>query len=129
MSTHHIVCGFYPKKNQDIPPKYSCNICEFETQNENQLKRHQRDKHDTSTASTSPKRKRRKHSENVESMVVDEPLGAENPMEIDESEDILAEQSKFWDEKIKMRNEKYEAEQRILLEKKEEKQLQKKKNN
>ena len=121
---HHLVCGFIPKRSQEIQEKYCCKECDFVTHQEDQFKRHRRDNHGALNVSTSPKPKRRKHYENIENMEVEEANDEETKMEVDETKDILIERSKRWDEKIKRRNEKYEEEERRYVKEKEEKELQ-----
>ena len=121
LSSHLLVCSFYPKNTTDVPLHHYCKKCNFSTQIEKELKRHKRDEHDDSSMSTSPKPKRRKQLEDVESMDVEEPIDDQNKMDIDE---ILIERSKSWDEKIKKKNEKNEAEEKRLKKEKEEKQKQ-----
>ena len=122
-------------KSTSVPLKYTCNECEFRSKQESDLKRHKRDKHDVTTVSTSPKPKKTKLTRKE-----DEPMEIEASsdqevdqgglaMDIDESQDILIERSRRWDEKIRQKKKKEEEEEKNFkkIEKEKENQEQYKK--
>ena len=68
------------------------------------LKRHNRDKHNSATVSTSlkPKKRRNVHASEVETMEIDDPeITIVDAMDVDETTDMLLKRSKMWDDKIK----------------------------
>ena len=89
LKKHHEVCICKPKP-MEVDGELKCSECEYETVHECKLKRHIRDKHDITTASTSPKPKKRRNITVVEA----------EKMEIDDYEDVLLARSKMWDERV-----------------------------
>ena len=79
------------------------------------LKRHNRDKHNSATVSTSlkPKKRRNVHASEVETMEIDDPeITIVDAMDVDETTDMLLKRSKMWDDKIKKKAKKEEEEEK-----------------
>ena len=132
MLDHHKTCTSFPQF-VDVSKEYNCKECDYKTANEDNMKRHNRDKHGAVNVSTSPKHKKRKHTVNVENMDVDYPsIEAKkcdiDSMEIDDPKDILTERSKKWDEKVMRKNEKNDQEMQKFFSQKEEKEKREKSN-
>ena len=83
MQKHHDVCICKPKVI-DIQHKCSCDLCDYSSNDEDALKRHKRDMHDSSTKSISPKPKKRRKLSNVEDMETDDHTKEEGVMIPDE---------------------------------------------
>ena len=60
------------KTKHGIQNKFKCNVCDYLVKSEIDLKRHNRDKHDDKTCSTSPKPKKQKKSRKEEVMEIDD---------------------------------------------------------
>ena len=117
MQKHHEICLCKSKViNEEI--KFTCEVCGYISISEDTFKRHNRDKHDNSTKSTSPKPKRRRKLSNVEKMETDEVEDdhAKNsddcevyladkvitvePMDEDSTAEVLDQRSNLQDEKV-----------------------------
>ena len=83
--------------------RYGCDQCEHIAKNNENLKRHKRDEHDSTTKSTSPKPKKRRKASKTEDMEIDSEIIREN-VELMEEDDSyqreLIERSKLQDEKV-----------------------------
>jgi hypothetical protein len=102
--------------NEEI--KFTCEICGYIYISEHTFKRHNRDEHDNSTKSTSPKPKKRRKLSNVEKMETDEveddhaknsddcevyladEVITEEPMDEDSTAEVLDQRSNLQDEKV-----------------------------
>ena len=112
-------CGL-TKVKQNIKGKF-CPTCNFEVNNELQLKRHKRDKHDIQSVSTSPPPKKTKISQNElhniqEQMDLDESNQEDMDVDINESEEDI--RSRMMDEKVEAKAKKIEAEEKVYQDRK-----------
>ena len=114
-----------PKLKQKKKQKV-CQTCEFITNDEHNLKRHKRDKHDMNSASTSPPPKKTKVDIKCtqENMEIDE-QNLED-MDVDIIEDEAGIRSRLMDEKIEAKAKKIEEEERIYRETKKKEEERKK---
>ena len=84
MQKHHEICLCKPKVIVE-ETRFTCELCGYISISEDTFKRHNRDKHDDTTKSTSPKPKRRRKLSNVEKMETDE-IGDNKSNNIDDRE-------------------------------------------
>ena len=114
---HNELCTMSSKSKQKKKQK-SCETCKFVANDEQNLKRHKRDKHDVNTASTSPPPKRTKvdNKHEQEDMDIDEE--SQEDMDVDNIVNDAAIRSKLMDQKIEAKARKVEEEERMYREKK-----------
>ena len=98
---------------------FNCNVCDFKTFNESDLKRHERDKHEVKSKSMSPKQKKRKHlaRDIIEQMEVDDSPCIDVEMEDIEEQNILSIRSKMQDDRIKRKELKHMEEEEKMKKK------------
>ena len=113
LKEHKKVCLSPPKHKQ----KY-CVTCGFKTKNEQHLKRHNRDKHDELTASTSPPPKKSKVDIKQSQEGMDMDIDEQNDMDMEIDQEEFKIRSKRMDQKIEAKAIKLEEEEKRYQEKK-----------
>ena len=122
---HNEFCNMGSKIKQNKKHK-SCQTCEFVTNDEQNLKRHKRDKHDVNNASTSPPPKKTKVEVEYSQEDMEIDTQTQEEMDVDIKDDDAALRSKMMDQKKVAKAKKIEEEERIFREKKEKEEERKK---